>query len=169
MFRTRRKAAAEVRIKMRGVNSRPPRAWRFAAVFGPLLIAGALYANALDNPYISDDGKIVQENVGLRHPSARVLRAIWSSHYWMLIGAAGQTRPFGNDANLYRPFTVTSYLINEIPVAFAAGSAAADNPRTDRIRRIAYRSVNVLLHAAAALLIGWWCAMRFGTVSGAAA
>ena len=154
---------------MRGVNSRPPRAWRFAAVFGPLLIAGALYANALDNPYISDDGKIVQENVGLRHPSARVLRAIWSSHYWMLIGAAGQTRPFGNDANLYRPFTVTSYLINEIPVAFAAGSAAADNPRTDRIRRIAYRSVNVLLHAAAALLIGWWCAMRFGTVSGAAA
>jgi Flp pilus assembly protein TadD len=134
-------------------------------------LAFALFGNALTNGYISDDGQIVAASSGLRHPSWAGLRTIWTHDYWVLLDEAGGPKPYGTDRYLYRPFTVTTYLLNEMAIEPAIRAIGADDSpeHADRWRRAGLRSVNVLLHAAAALLIGLWCTRRMGRAAGVVA
>jgi hypothetical protein len=79
------------------------------------------------------------------------LRALWTTDYWRGVDAAGRVRELSPDRNLYRPVTVLSFWVT----AAAAGVDAA-----------AFRLVNLLLHALAALLVGVLCRL-WGAAGGA--
>ncbi len=117
---------------------------------GAVLLAAAalaLYANALGNPFISDDERVIATNPTIVRPSAAGLRKLWTTDYWEGIDPDGRVTRLTVDRNLYRPVTILSFWLN----ARIAG-----------VRPWSFRVVNVLLHAASAWLVALLGARWFG-------
>ena len=123
--------------------------WRGALVCAAAALT--LYANALGNPFISDDLRLIATNPTIASPSAVGFRKLWSTDYWEGIDADGRVVPLTVDRNLYRPVTMLSLWLN----AALGGSAPWS-----------FRIINVLLHALSAWLVGLLCTRWFGAVPG---
>jgi tetratricopeptide (TPR) repeat protein len=141
---------------MTGKKARQRRAGTFDSVrwVWPLLlvvIAFALYSNAIDNPFVSDDKRLLAENPTVTSPSPAGFLGLWAHDYWVGIDDGGRTRRLSEDRNLYRPATTLSYWLN---------SAACG------VEPAGFRWVNVLLHAGVAWLMGLWCASWMGDRAG---
>lgn len=122
----------------------------------PLALAAtaiALYANALGNPFLSDDLALVSGNPTVTQPSAAGLLGLWTTDYWQGIDSEGRVVALGGDRNLYRPVTTLSYWLD----AVLAGA-----------QPLRFRLTNLLLHTAAAGLVGLWCARLTGSAAGGA-
>jgi len=135
--------------------AQPRRRWvAVLAALLPAAVSLALYANALANPFISDDRVMVANNPTLSQLSAAGLANIWVTDYWAQTDRQGRVFLYGYDRNLYRPVTVFTFWLN----ALVADVAPAD-----------FRVVNILLHAAAAGMVGLWAARWVGRAGGAVA
>lgn len=106
-------------------DRRPLAAWVLVLI---ALVAGAVYANSLNNRFAFDDVAIVQNNA---HVKDLMWNTIWTENYWPV------TEGVQPDA-LYRPITLWTYLVNEY---FAPGAAWT------------FHLVNVLLHALVTVLV----------------
>jgi len=122
--------------------------WPIALV----IVVLALYANALNNPFLSDDGPIIERSPTITTPSVAGLVGLWTTSYWQVINPSGHTVWLNeDDRNLYRPITIFSFWLNR----WIAG-----------VTPWAFRIVNVLLHAGAAWMLGCWCAAWAGPTAG---
>lgn len=120
----------------------------------PLLLslaALALYANAIENPFLSDDKRIVVANPTVSDPSFAGLWRLWTVDYWTGVYEDGETWELSEDRNLYRPVTVLSYWINSVVTGISPAG---------------FRFVNLLLHVTAAWIVGLWCARWFDVKAG---
>jgi tetratricopeptide (TPR) repeat protein len=117
-------------------------------------VALGLYANALDNPFVSDDVLMIAGNPTVTQPSTAALVRLWTVDYWQGVDPQGHVQEVGGDRGLYRPVTIASYWLE--------ARCCGVTPR-------AFRLVNVLLHAAAAWVVGLWCAAWLGVAAGVAA
>jgi tetratricopeptide (TPR) repeat protein len=121
---------------------------------GLVVAAFALYANALGNPFLSDDLLIIAGNPTLTRPSGAGLVHLWTADYWQGVDQQGRVIELGNDRNLYRPVTIFSFWLD--------ASVGAVEPAS-------FRRTSVLLHAVAAWMVGLWCAAWCGRRAGAVA
>jgi len=115
--------------------------WAWPALLA--VAAFALYSNALDNPFVADDARLLAENPTVKAPSFAGLRGLWVTDYWTGIDGAGRTRRLSEDRNLYRPVTVLSLWLNAAVLG---------------VEPARFRWINVVLHAGAAWVVGLWCA-----------
>ncbi len=128
-------------------------------IWWPFLLAAAalaLYANALPNPFISDDEFVIVGNPTIKQPSLVGLTKSWTVGYLQGIDPQGRVIPLvpgptGSEHTVYRPITTFAFWLN----AVATG-----------VTPIGFRIVNVLLHAAAAWMVGRWCAAFLGGPAG---
>lgn len=131
-------------------------AWTWAWPVVLIAAAFGLYANALGNPFLSDDTAIIAGNPTVAQPSVAALTRLWTADYWQGVDPQGRVIALGDDRNLYRPVTIFSFWLD--------GVLAGVQPAS-------FRRTNVVAHAAAAWMIGLWCAAwcgrRAGTVAAA--
>jgi Flp pilus assembly protein TadD len=126
--------------------------WALVAV----AIAFALYANALRNPFLSDDRILIAANPTIAELSGVGLRKLWITPYLQGIRPDGSLTELFADPNPYRPIAAATFWAN----AWLTG--------VDPLR---FRIVNLLLHAMAAWLIGLlasrWSTSSAGLIAGA--
>jgi tetratricopeptide (TPR) repeat protein len=125
--------------------------WAWPALLA--IAAAVLYSNALENPFVLDDARLISQNPTVNSPSFAGLCGLWVTDYWTGIDSGGRTRRLSEDRNLYRPVTVLSLWLN----------AAVLGGEVEPAR---FRWVNVVLHAGAAWLVGLWCASWLGRRAG---
>jgi tetratricopeptide (TPR) repeat protein len=127
--------------RLESANGRSPNRVAGGEIF---VIAVAAYASTLGGGFTLDDVLIVNQNPLIRDLGN--VGAIFTTDYW------GYSERF-SDRGLYRPLTILSYAVNRAVL----GDAPAG-----------YHAVNVLLHAAASVLLCVVIARRFDNVSVAA-
>ena len=102
-------------------------------------IAFALYANALRNPFLSDDEITIESNPTIAQLSVVGLWKLWTTPYQRGIRPDGSLTIILDDPNPYRPIATASFWVN----AWLTG-----------VDPVPFRVVNVLLHVLAAWLVG---------------
>ena len=126
------------------------------AALAGLVVAFALYGSTLGHPFLSDDATHIVTNPTIARLSATGLTRLWITPYLVGIRPDGSVIAFANDPNPYRPVTTASYWLN----AAVTG-----------VHPAAFRAANIMLHAAAAWLVGLlalrWCGPRAGAIAGA--
>lgn len=106
----------------------------------------ALYANAIENPFVADDLLIIADNPTVTRPSAAGVTRLWVTDYQQGIDEQGRAvldYDAAHGGAVYRPVAMFTFWLN---AALTGVSPAA------------FRSVNVLLHAGAAYavaLLAW--------------
>ncbi len=123
---------------------------------GLVLVTGALYANALGNPFISDDLVIIAANPTVTHPDGAAFARLWVTRYnpgasWDDPTADADELPLGR---VYRPVTTASFWLNSVATGVTAPS---------------FRIVNVVGHAFAAWVLALLTASWGGELAGAVA
>jgi tetratricopeptide (TPR) repeat protein len=128
---------------------------RWALLALALVLAFALYANALGNPFLSDDTPLIVTNPTITELSGVALRKLWTTPYLMGIRRDGSLTVLFSDPNPYRPVAAASFWMN----AWVTG-----------VEPVGFRVVNVVLHALAAWLIALlasrWSTPAAGVIAG---
>jgi tetratricopeptide (TPR) repeat protein len=119
----------------------------------PALCTLGVYANALHNPFISDDSALIAENVAIVRPTISHLRTLWTISYTEALDrnehvvSLFDEDPNGDIRTVYRPITTSTYWLTSL--------LSGTDP-------LPFRLGNVALHALAATVLGGWAATFFG-------
>jgi protein O-mannosyl-transferase len=114
---------------------------RFLRSPWPAVMLGALcFASSIGNGFAYDDCALVLDNPRIR--TLTDFRAVWLSDWWQLVEHAAEVNPQRD--RLYRPLSMFTFALNYAVHAY---------------RPAGYHVVNLLLHAAACLLV-WLLARR---------
>jgi tetratricopeptide (TPR) repeat protein len=119
----------------------------------PALCTLGVYANALHNPFISDDSALIGENIAVVQPTISHLRTLWTISYTEALDrnervvSLFEEDPNGDIRTVYRPITTSTYWLTSL--------LSGMDP-------LAFRLGNVALHALAATVLGGWAATFFG-------
>jgi cytochrome c-type biogenesis protein CcmH/NrfG len=98
------------------------------------MVVFGLYANAIPNPFIIDDGLAIQRHPDVLHVDG--VFQLWFHDYW---------DGLGEDPNLYRPITILSYSVNRLFTGMEPSG---------------FRVVNIALLGCLGWMLGVWLTRR---------